>query len=177
MSINLLLGCSKIERMLEKQLRILETDKALARQRIAEIEQEIQQLGPEFYDVFNQSSETWHDNAPFEAVRDRQSLLNAEVHNLRNILRGSLTSIPTQPKNKVGIGCTVEVQNLDKNKSNRYFVAGDWTYRAGKIDPESGTIIMSCQSPLSLHMLGQSKGYEFTFRGNLYAITSLTWPE
>lgn len=56
-----------------KELIILDEDKKAARQRIAELEAEILSLGPEFYEVFNQSSETWHDNAPFDALRDRQS--------------------------------------------------------------------------------------------------------
>jgi hypothetical protein len=49
---------------MQKELIILDEDKAYARARIAELEQQIQALGPEFYEVFNQSSETWHDNAP-----------------------------------------------------------------------------------------------------------------
>ena len=60
-----------------KELVLLDEDREYARRRIAELQKEIQELGPEFYEVFNQSSETWHDNAPFDALRDRQSLLDA----------------------------------------------------------------------------------------------------
>jgi hypothetical protein len=54
-------------------LYILEADKQWLNTRIEELEATIQALGPDFYDVFNQSSETWHDNAPFDALRDKQS--------------------------------------------------------------------------------------------------------
>jgi len=54
---------------MSRQLIILDEDKKWAEARIAALDEEIQALGPEFYDVFNQSSETWHDNAPFDALR------------------------------------------------------------------------------------------------------------
>ena len=90
-----------------RELYILESDKRWARERIAALEKEIQELGPEFYDVFNQSSETWHDNAPFDALRDRQAVLFAELSNLKAILRDSLPSTPRLKKSTVGIGSVV----------------------------------------------------------------------
>lgn len=63
---------------MQKELIILDEDKEWMRRRIAELEKQIRDLGTEFYDALNQSSETWHDNAPFDALRDRQSVLAAE---------------------------------------------------------------------------------------------------
>lgn len=138
-----------------KELIILDEDKAAARRRIAELEAEILSLGPEFYEVFNQSSETWHDNAPFDALRDRQSLLDAELQKLRQVLRDSLPSVPKPKKGIVGIGATVE---LDTGK--KYFIAGDWTLRAGQLHGEA--IVVSAQAPLAVQLLGKKPGDHIT---------------
>ena len=81
---------------MKQEFIILEEDKAWARQRIAWLEQAILDLGPEFHDVFNQSSETWHDNAPFDALRDRQSVLDAELQQLKRIMRRSRPGVRNQ---------------------------------------------------------------------------------
>lgn len=136
---------------MQKELLILDEDKAWARQRIAELDAEIQALGPEFYDVFNQSSETWHDNAPFDALRDRQSVLDAERHQLKGILRNSLPSIPKQPKGKIGIGTRVILDN-----GRTYFIAGDWTPYVGQV--KDGAVVVSRNAPLAQELLGRKIG-------------------
>jgi transcription elongation GreA/GreB family factor len=131
-----------------KELVLLDEDREYARRRIAELQKEIQELGPEFYEVFNQSSETWHDNAPFDALRDRQSLLDAELQKLRQILRDSLPGEPVKKSGKVGIGSAVELSD-----GRRYFIAGDWTFRAGQLYGDA--IVVSCQAPLAKELLGR----------------------
>jgi transcription elongation GreA/GreB family factor len=134
-----------------KELVILDEDKAFARRRIADLEAEIRGLGPEFYEVFNQSSETWHDNAPFDALRDRQSLLDAELQKLRQVLRDSLPSVPPLKKGKVSIGNRVELEN-----EKCYFIAGDWTPYAGQV--RDGASVVSAQAPIAQALLGKKIG-------------------
>lgn len=136
------------------ELIILDEDREWAVARIAELDQAIQALGPEFYDVFNQSSETWHDNAPFDALRDRQSLLDAERQQLRRVLRESLPSVPRQPRGKIGIGAVVDMTN--KKGVRRYRIAGDWTPHAGQ--NRDGVVVISTQSPLAQQLLGRRVG-------------------
>lgn len=136
---------------MQKDLIILDEDKAWARRRITELDAEIQALGPEFYDVFNQSSETWHDNAPFDALRDRQSVLDAERQQLNTILRNSVPSVPKQPKGRIGIGTQV---SLDTGES--YFIAGDWTPHAGQ--KRGDAIVVSRTAPLAQQLLGKRAG-------------------
>lgn len=138
-----------------KELIILDEDKTAARCRIAELEAEILSLGPEFYEVFNQSSETWHDNAPFDALRDRQSLLDAELQKLRQVLRSSLPSVPSAERGTVGIGSVVELEN-----GKKYFIAGDWTLRAGQL--HDGAVVVSAQAPLAVELLGKKVGSTVT---------------
>jgi len=136
---------------MQKELVILDEDKVWAKARIATLDAEIQALGPEFYDVFNQSSETWHDNAPFDALRDRQSVLDAERQQLRGVLRSSLPTLPKQRRGEVGIGSSVTLEN-----GKKYFIAGDWTPFAGQI--HDGSVIISCQAPLAQQLRGKRVG-------------------
>lgn len=140
---------------MKKDLIILDEDKNWARMRIAQLEQEIQALGPAFYDVFNQSSETWHDNAPFDALRDHQSVLDAELQSLRSVLRNSLPSVPKQKQNVVGVGSTVTLKDA-KGTHFRYMVAGDWTYRAGQT--ANGVTVVSREAPLARDLAGKKIG-------------------
>jgi transcription elongation GreA/GreB family factor len=140
---------------MHKDLVILDEDKAYARARITELEKAIQDLGPEFYEVFNQSSETWHDNAPFDALRDRQSVLDAELQQLRTVLRNSLPSVPRQKKDVVGIGTTVVIED-SLGVRQRYRIAGDWTPFAGM--SRNGSMVVSCNAPIAKLLLGNSIG-------------------
>lgn len=81
-----------------QELLILPEDLAYAVQRRHELERQIKALGPEFSDVFTQSSETWHDNAPFEAVRDKQSVLAAELAHIKK----SFMPVPCACQNPKG---------------------------------------------------------------------------
>lgn len=145
---------------MKQDLIILEEDKQWARQRIAELEKQIQDLGPEFYDVFNQSSETWHDNAPFDALRDRQSVLDAERQHLRNLLRKSAVGVPKLKKGVVGIGSVVEIQDA-KGRPHKYRIAGSWTYRAGKLI--DGVRIVSIETPIATALIGKKVGAQTKF--------------
>ncbi len=137
---------------MKQEFIILEEDKAWARQRIAWLEQAILDLGPEFHDVFNQSSETWHDNAPFDALRDRQSVLDAELQQLKRIMRRSRPGVPPQPKTTVDIGSVVELTSVS-GETRHYKIAGDWTPHAGKLI--DGLIVVSLQTPLATELLAK----------------------
>ena len=136
---------------MKEELFILDVDKEYAKVRIAELQKQIQDLGPDFYEVFNQSSETWHDNAPFDALRDHQSLLDAELQRLRTLLRESAISVPKAPKGAVGIGSTVRLKN-----GGIYFIAGDWTPFAGQT--KDGAIVISRGAPLAAQLIGKKVG-------------------
>lgn len=158
--------------MQEETILLLPSDRQYAMKRIKELNEEIQALGPEFYDVFNQSSETWHDNAPFDALRDKQSLLDAERQNLKNILRKAAPSLPRQNKSITGIGCYVTVVD-DTNKASKYFIAGDWTPKAG--DKKNGAVIISRVAPIAEKILGHKVGYEFSFRNRSCVISAIEY--
>jgi len=151
---------------MQRELCLLEEDKAYARARIAELEKAIQDLGPEFYEVFNQSSETWHDNAPFDALRDRQSVLDAELQQLKRILRNSLPGKPKTVKGRAGVGSVVTLSN-----GKTYFIAGDWTPHAGQT--RDGALVVSRNTPVAAALLGKKPGESVAVGGKTHQITGL----
>ena len=148
-----------------RELYILPAAKTWAKNRIQELDKEIQELGPEFYDVFNQSSETWHDNAPFDALRDRQSVLFAEVSHLKAIIRDSLPSVPKLRKDVVGIGTIVTLEHNGKQK--RLLIGGDWTYRSGRNVGDA--TVVSCQAPIGQAVMRKKGGTETPY-GTIVAL-------
>ncbi len=138
-------------RVKENAFYILDEDKQLARQRIAELEREILELGPEFHTALTQSNETWHDNAPFDALREKQAGLAAELQTLKEVLQRAEISVPKPAKDKVSIGSRVRV--MLKGKIHHFILTGHWSYRLGReIDK---ALVITVQSPLGQAILGK----------------------
>lgn len=156
---------------MKEELLILDEDRRYALRRVAELEREIQELGPEFYEVFNQSSETWHDNAPFDALRDRQSVLDAELQSIRQVLRSSLPSIPKQKAGRASIGSKVLLEGAMGARS--YFIAGDWTPHAGT-KREDGALVVSRNTPVAKALLGKKKNSTVIITGAEFTIIEVS---
>jgi transcription elongation GreA/GreB family factor len=144
---------SKIE---PQAFYVLEEDKQWARQRIAELEKAIQELGPEFNVALTQSNETWHDNAPFDALRDTQALYVAEMQQLKEVLAKASISMPKRVNGKVSIGNIVHLKN--GTRQTHFLLAGHWTYRVA--EQHDGATVVSCVSPLGSVLLGAAVGQE-----------------
>ena len=145
---------------------LLPDDRVAAETRIAELEQLIQDLGEDFRDAFTQSSETWHDNSPFEAVRDTQSMYAAELHQLRTLIRSSTLVAPKKKRGTVGVGSLVALQN-----GTQYRIAGDWTQHAGR--HHDGTYWVSRHTPVAQALLGKRLGDNVSFGTNQTTIESI----
>lgn len=130
---------------------LLPEDRTHAEARILELETSIQALGEDFKDAFTQSSETWHDNSPFEAVRDKQSMYAAELHQLRTLIRSSTLIPPKKKRGTVGIGDRVVLSN-----GKQYMLAGDWTANAGK--RSDGVFWVSRHTPVAQALIGAKVG-------------------
>ena len=59
-------------------MEILQEDLDLIKLRLKEIDNQLRLLADEFNVVLNQSSETWHDNAPWDDAKARERVLLAE---------------------------------------------------------------------------------------------------
>lgn len=111
-------------------------------------------MGEEFHEVLNQSSETWHDNAPWDAVCDKQSLIKSEYDELKSILSNSDLEKPIANSSSVGMGCTVYLDSNQIRKS--IFIAGDWSIRTGTHIKEA--FVVSARSPIAQACLGKYVG-------------------
>lgn len=138
------------------EVYLLPEDRVAAEERIAELEQKTQDLGEDFRDAFTQSSETWHDNSPFEAVRDTQAMYAAELHKLRSLIRSSTLVAPKKKRGTIGVGDTVRLSN-----GRQYKLAGNWTHKAGK--HSDGVYWVSSGTPVAQNVLGRKVGDEVTF--------------
>ena len=136
---------------MKKEVYLLPIDRHYAEQRVGRLEQLIQELGPDFNDAFSQSSETWHDNSPFEAVRDKQAMYAAELHQLRTLIRTSTLTPPKKKRGVIGVADTVELDN-----GKRYLIAGDWTHKAGQ--HADGVYWVSRHTPVAIAVVGKKIG-------------------
>lgn len=130
--------------------KILEEDLDLLNERIKILEQQIFALGEDFNEAVNQSSETWHDNAPFDVVRDKQTLLSSELTLLR-IVRREATTVRPKKTLKVSIGSKVE---LTGKKVLKLMIGGNWVGRVCV----GGYTLVSCESPVAKIVLGKKLG-------------------
>ena len=149
-----------------QEIYLLPEDRAYAKKRIVALENMIQDLGADFNDAFTQSSETWHDNSPFEAVRDKQSMYGAELSRLRTLIRLSTLAPPQKKRGVVGVGDIVKLDN-----GATYRIAGDWTHVAGqKCD---GVVWISSKTPIATVLLGKRVGDQVEVVGKIYKITDI----
>jgi transcription elongation GreA/GreB family factor len=128
---------------------ILKEDVALVRQRLQEIDRELFALGAEFHEAVHQSSETWHDNAPFDVVRDKQTILNAERAELTEIVRTHTVTCPKSTK-VVGIGSRVKCSHIE----SVLLIAGHFTMRHTDVTVR----VISVSSPLGSVLVGARSG-------------------
>jgi transcription elongation GreA/GreB family factor len=137
--------------------KILLEDLILLDERVKTLQQEIFALGEEFEEAVTQSSETWHDNAPFDFARDKQSLLQQELLQLRMIRRESLKYAPKRTV-KVQIGSKVI---LGGPRELKIMIGGNWVGRS-MVD---GYKLITCEAPIALLLLGKKVGDEVELPG------------
>ena len=127
--------------------KILEEDLVLLNARIESTLERLFALGEDFNEAVNQSSETWHDNAPFDVARDKQTLLNVELGHLRAVRRES-QKVTYRPSNRVTVGSKVE---LSGPRTLKLLLGGSWVGR----EAEDGYQVISCESPVGKLLLGR----------------------
>jgi transcription elongation GreA/GreB family factor len=143
--------------------KILAEDLVLLDERLAQIEGELFALGAEFNEAVNQSSETWHDNAPFDAARDRQSIINYERKKLVEI-RLTATKITTSKAKKIEIG-----KHVTLSSGLHVFIAGVWSGR----DIVDGSKVILVDSPIARALHGKKVGDTVTLLGGEVQVVAI----
>jgi hypothetical protein len=129
-----------------KIMEILKEDSELIKARLKEIKKELRMLADEFHNVLNQSSETWHDNAPWDEAKGREAVLLAEEEELQKVINTHGIA-KTTPKSPIGKNHSIKFNK----KTVRIFLAGDYSLRTGqKVD---GHIVVTKDSPIAREIL------------------------
>ncbi len=92
------------------------------------------------------------ENSEYDIAREEQASVEAEIFELENKLK-SVEIIDSKKinTNKVGIGCSVSIQNVKTNQSFQYRIVGDTD-----ADPLNGLI--SNVSPIGAGLIGKKVG-------------------
>ncbi len=126
---------------------ILKEDYDLVKNRIKQIKLELRELASEFREALNQSSETWHDNAPWDAAKSQEAVLLVELEELEKVIKSSRVHKLSESS---PIGKTHEVKFNDK--CMKIFLAGDFSLRNGtKVNDH---IVVTTSSPIARALLG-----------------------
>lgn len=129
---------------------LLKEDYELLLERIESLEKQLFELGEEFNVAVNQSSETWHDNVPFDVVRDKQTILQHERRQLVAIRNSAKVARPSTGKKTVSIGDIVLVEGGNL----KVLIAGVWSGRR----EVNGARAISVNSDIAKLLLGKKNG-------------------
>lgn len=92
------------------------------------------------------------ENAEYHAAKERQGFVNARLSQLHARLRDiSMIDMSTIPKDRVGLGSTVTVLDVDRDEKKRYKLV-----TSEDVDVSKGMI--STSSPIGRGLLGKKVG-------------------
>jgi transcription elongation factor GreA len=141
----------------------LEYLKSTARAQVAEEIQKARELGD------------LKENAEYHAAKEKQSLMEARIAELEDILgRAQVVDPSTLEHRRVSFGSTVTLVDLDTDEEVTYTIVG-----ASEANPDKGLI--SYHSPLARQLIGKEPGDEVRVRlpggEREYEIERVCWQE
>lgn len=129
-------------------------------------------LGVQLGEAMNQSSETWHDNAPADAINTQSVVLSSQAGKTGQALSSSIRfEYPTEADPQVTLGSVVEILYADDNDPELIYLTGatrdidtinNHTDAGFSDDFDAVTI----SSPLGQCLLGANEGEERTYTAN-----------
>jgi len=126
---------------------ILKEDAELVEARIKELKLELRELAGELRQTLTESSETWHDNSPWDNAKAKEAVLLAELNKLDEV-RKSYKVIEADERSLVGKNYDLE---FNGNKVKIY-LAGDFSLRTGQ--KIGGYTVVTKDSPVAQKVLG-----------------------
>lgn len=92
------------------------------------------------------------ENAEYDAARDEQRKLEAEIEMLEETLRvAKIVDVNSVKKDKVAVGCKVTLLDLEFDEEEEYSIVGSL-----EANPNAGMI--SNESPIGKAIIGKKKG-------------------
>ena len=110
---------------MKRQPKFLPEDYNILLQKIAELEGKVSQAGQEMGAMTEQSSESYHDNAPYDIARQQFDNLAEELGQLI-VVRNQAIVVDKPNSNKtVQIGHTVIIEDKKTGTKQKVLVAGE----------------------------------------------------
>lgn len=173
---NIRQSASELKRCIESGVTpILPFEKMILRGRFDSLASEQLRLGNELGEAMSQSSETWHDNAPAEAVRDQSFITANRALALQALFRDSMdVPYPSRQEDKVTLGSIVDVRYGSDLRIERYIITGvvrdieDIEAATGVIlsTEEQDVDAVTVLSPLGKNLLGTAVGDTVVYEAN-----------
>ncbi|TAN58731.1 hypothetical protein EPN15_00110 [Patescibacteria group bacterium] len=137
---------------MKEEFYFLKQDLEALDARIKELRDKLEETLKEGGESTRQSSETWHDNFPFEEAQRQFGLLARQLRDLVDLRKKAKEADFPLDKNIVGIGSIITIQNLDTGEI-KSFKIGSFAVFA-----ETGEKIISYDSPLARIIMGAKIG-------------------
>ncbi|HRV75975.1 MAG: hypothetical protein H6799_03330 [Candidatus Nomurabacteria bacterium] len=127
-------------------MEILQEDKDLVLKRLDQIKRELNDLTDEFRQTLSESSETWHDNSPWDNAKAKEAVLLFEQERLQRIIK-EYRVIDTKSQSPLG-----KKYEADFNgKRVKVYLAGDFSMRTGEMI--EGHMVVTKNSPVGEKIL------------------------
>jgi len=129
----------------------LEKDFAGLCERIEATEKELKKIGLELGESCKQSSETWHDNFPFEEGKKQQYMQLERLCGLIKIKNGATIIRPKQTTDTAEIGSLVTIEDKETQQKVSYKIGSYMVFDSGENE-------ISYESPIGKMLLGAKIG-------------------
>jgi transcription elongation GreA/GreB family factor len=140
----------------------LQKDFEALKAKAKQLEKESEKLGKKIRETTTESSESWHDNAPFDTVMQELGMLKKQLEEIGKLIRKAKIVQPSEDNNKVGIGNIVKV--IDGESKERWYQIGSYRIMAVKTqkgrNSEKNPLIISYTSPIGQKLLNKKQGEE-----------------
>ncbi len=121
--------------------------------KIRETEDKLDEVSKQIGEACQQSSETYHDNFPFEEAVRQQGLWSRKLRDLIDLQRDVEIVHPTADPAEVAIGSSVTVEDMTTGRQETYTIGSHGV--AGYSDEPN---VISYDSPLGDCLMGAQKG-------------------
>ena len=126
--------------------------------KLGEMEKLLNEMTHRMSEVCSQSSETWHDNAPFDAIRDTAQQMEKQLKNLRGQMSNiEIMEYPRETNGTVRYGTKV---TLERDGTPVTYII------VGYGDENSAFRRVVYEAPISQAIMGKKVDDEFTININ-----------
>lgn len=126
------------------------------------------ELGQLLNEAMSQSSETWHDNAPADAIsNDSRNLAEAASAAIRIINESDVYSYEARPEDGVTLGSFVSARYHNKDEQSFFYITGATRELGERQDflPQVDDLgIITAHSPIGRALLGVKEGGSVDFK-------------